>query len=38
MVLFPGALVDLRDDEAMVLVSGGVAVPAARDDLAKETR
>ena len=37
-VLFPGSLLDLPDDEAMVLVQDGVAVPASRTELARETR
>jgi hypothetical protein len=36
--LFPGALLDLPTDEAMVLVQDGDAVPATRDEVAKETR
>lgn len=38
LTLFPGTLLQLPQDEAMVLVSDGVAVPAPRDALRKETR
>jgi hypothetical protein len=38
LTLFPGALVDLPADQAMVLVQDGVAVPAVREELAAESR
>lgn len=38
MILFPGAVISLPDDEAMVLVQDGRAVPAAREPLAAEAR
>jgi len=37
-LLFPGALLDLPDPEAMVLLQDGIAIPATRDDVAKEIR
>ena len=36
--LFPGTLLDLPADEAMVLVQDGVAVPAPRDETQAEHR
>jgi hypothetical protein len=33
-----GSLLDLPDDEAMVLVQDGIAVPASRERLATEIR
>jgi hypothetical protein len=37
--VFPGAVLELRDDEAMVLVQDGIAVPVtAADSFARETR
>jgi hypothetical protein len=37
-LLFPGALLEIADDEAMVLVQDGIGVPASVDEIAKETR
>jgi hypothetical protein len=34
----PGALLEVSAAEAMVLVQDGLAVPAGRDDLMRETR
>jgi hypothetical protein len=39
--VFPGAVLELRDDEAMVLVQDGIAVPvtpAESHSFARETR
>jgi hypothetical protein len=36
--LFPGALLDLPTDEAMVLVQDGEAVPETTDEPARECR
>lgn len=37
-VLSPGALLEVSAAEAAVLVQDGLAVPAFRDDVARETR
>jgi hypothetical protein len=38
VTLSPGVLLELSAAEAMVLVQDGLAVPAGRDDMARETR
>lgn len=34
----PGELLEVRSDEAMVLVQDGIAVPCSTEDLARESR
>jgi hypothetical protein len=38
VTLSPGVLLDMPAAEAMLLVQDGLAVPAGRDELARETR
>jgi hypothetical protein len=36
--LLPGSLIEISDAEAMILLQDGIAIPANRDDVARETR